>query len=98
MSLRDAGFFTTVAISHRLPLNLKRNNSGRGREVTAALANLLAGQGVGLVDGLVLNANQATMGAAAGATLVYATASGSVPHDSHRAASPHWTVKGVDCT
>ena len=78
MSLRDAGFFTTVAISHRTALDLGRNGSKRGREVVVSLANLLEGQGVGRVDGLVLNANQATMGAAAGATLIYATASGAV--------------------
>lgn len=78
MSLFDAGFNTLVSLSHRLPLDLGRNNSRENRQVAQALANLIQGQGVGLLDSLTLIANQATMGAAAGATLVLSGGAGAV--------------------
>lgn len=78
MSLYDAGLNTLVSISHRLPLDLGRNNSKDNREVGVALANLLNGQGAGLVDSATVIANQATMGSCAGATLVLSGGSGAV--------------------
>jgi len=78
MSNRDAGFNTLVSLSHRVPLDLGRSNSRKGREVMVALANLVNGQGIGQVDAAVVVANQATMGACAGATLVISGGAGAV--------------------
>lgn len=78
MSLYDASFNTLVSLSHRLPVDLGRNNSRDNRQVMVALANLIQGQGVGLVDSATVIANQATTGACAGATLVISGGAGAV--------------------
>ena len=78
MSLYDAGLNTLVSISHRLPLDLGRNNSKENREVAVSLSNLLSGQGAGLVDSATVIANQATMGSCAGATLLISGGAGAV--------------------
>ena len=77
MSLLDAGFSSTVVIQHRKPVDLGRNNQLQNREVLTALANLI-GDSTGLVDSLTANFNQGTTGSKAGATLIFATSSGSV--------------------
>lgn len=78
MSLYDASFNTLVSLSHRLPVDLGRNNSRDNRQVMVALANLIQGQGVGLVDSATVIANQATTGANAGATLILSGGAGAV--------------------
>lgn len=79
MSLFDAGFSTMVAIQHRRPVELGRNNSFTNAQVMRAIAqHLEGGAGVGNVDAMTCVINQSASLAKAGATLVFATSSGSV--------------------
>lgn len=76
MSIFRNAYTSVVALTHRRPIELGRNSSVGNRELAQNLANLL--QSDGGVDGFVINANQATAGACAGATLILASSSGAV--------------------
>ena len=77
MSLLDAGFSSTVVIQHRKPIDLGRNNSAQNREVVTGIIDALASS-QGDVDALTAVLNSTTVGSKSGATLVFATSSGSV--------------------
>lgn len=77
MSLLDAGFSSTVVIQHRKPIDLGRNNSAQNREVVTGIVDALASS-QGDVDALTGVFNSTTVGSKAGATLLFATSSGTV--------------------
>ena len=86
MSLLDSGFNTTLVVAHRRAVDLGPNNLASNRRVVEAVAQLLQGAANGDMDGMVAVVNGSGQPAAAGATVVISSGSGTLTT----------TINGVD--